>query len=287
MDPQLVITDLDNTLYNWIDYFAPCFRAMVAALEQRTKVGEEELFRQFREVYARYKDPEYSRAPYELELLRHECRERRDQLAHAAFAAFTRARRHHLSAYPSVLNTLRWLKLRNVTIIGVSNAPVREVLLRIRYLRIHGFLDSLVAWQGVSANDYYAAVNIARRSLIDLHVLSDGFRKPNVKAYFIPLAAHGHFDRRTVWVIGDSITIDLFPAQQIGARTAWARYGQNFQSENFETISRLTFWDRDRIAATYSTDSLTPDAVLENFGQLPAVISRRQRTSRATTTAMT
>ena len=24
-----ILTDLDNTIYNWVDFYAPCFRAML------------------------------------------------------------------------------------------------------------------------------------------------------------------------------------------------------------------------------------------------------------------
>jgi len=41
---RLLITDLDNTLYDWITYFANSFRAMVKDLATTLDVEEDLLF---------------------------------------------------------------------------------------------------------------------------------------------------------------------------------------------------------------------------------------------------
>ena len=43
MTLRAVITDLDNTLYDWVAYFIPAFRAMIKALVELTGVPETRL----------------------------------------------------------------------------------------------------------------------------------------------------------------------------------------------------------------------------------------------------
>ena len=48
----VLITDLDNTLYNFVDFFGPAFRAMVHALSKTYGLDEVELVDEFKEVFA-------------------------------------------------------------------------------------------------------------------------------------------------------------------------------------------------------------------------------------------
>src|SRR5262249_37327991 len=131
---RVLITDLDNTLFDWIDYFAPCFRAMVHALAYATKLEEEEIYRQFKEVYTRMETAEYRYAMQELELYRSETPEMQKRLFRAGFVAFSRARKGRLQVYTTVPSTLQWLKQQGVVIIGVTNSWVVDAVARLRKL---------------------------------------------------------------------------------------------------------------------------------------------------------
>ncbi|MHB8628710.1 MAG: HAD family hydrolase [Aggregatilineales bacterium] len=51
MAHSVLITDLDNTLYNWKDFFATSTRAVAHALSRKTEVSEDEIFDDLRELY--------------------------------------------------------------------------------------------------------------------------------------------------------------------------------------------------------------------------------------------
>lgn len=264
----LLITDLDNTLYNWIDYFGPSFRAMLSSVNRSTQHDEALLYDQFRQVYKYHRDPEYWRAPYELEALSGLSWDDRRRIATSALGAFARTRRRHLKTYTGVISTLAYLKRKNVTIVGVSNAPVRQVLLRARFLGLCQYLDALIAWQGVNELDCLQARRLAARRSLDLHTVPDAARKPDAKAYELALCIHQD-DRSEVFVVGDSMQTDLQPARAIGAYAVWARYGHEFSTDNFSTVAGLSFWSESKLAATYASNSLSPDFVLEKFQELP------------------
>jgi FMN phosphatase YigB (HAD superfamily) len=242
---------------------------MLSSVSRSTHYDEALLYDQFRQVYRYHRDPEYWRAPYELEVLSGLSWDDQRRIATCALGAFARTRRRHLKTYVGVTSTLAYLKKKNVTIVGVSNAPVREVFFRARYLGLCQYLDALIAWQGVNELDCLQARKLAARRAIDLHTLPDAARKPDAKAYELAVCIQQGDRSSDVFVVGDSLQTDLLPAREIGACAIWARYGHEFGTDNFSTVAGLSFWSESKLAATYASNSLSPDFVLEKFQELP------------------
>ena len=65
----VLLTDLDNTLYDWTGYFVPSFRAMVVCLSKQTGESVDTLMADFASVFRRHGSVEYSFAIEELETL--------------------------------------------------------------------------------------------------------------------------------------------------------------------------------------------------------------------------
>jgi phosphoglycolate phosphatase len=263
----VLITDLDNTLYDWIDYFGPCFRAMVDELSSAADVHPDELHRQFQAVYSRHQAPEYRWAIRELDFLRSRQPDEVNDLVWSGFSAFVRSRSKHLRLYPGVKETLKTLRARGFAVIGVSNAPIREVLRRVRCLGLHEHLNALVAWEGVHGGDHH----LARRSAPEgfaIRTFTDADQKPSTHPYLEALRCFAPADHDKVLVIGDSVANDLVPGSRIGAVTVWARYGSAYAPENFATVSRLSFWKPDKLKSIYDSEVMRPDEVIDDFTQL-------------------
>src|SRR5258708_11041971 len=96
---RLLITDLDNTLYNLIDYFGPSFRGMVHALSRETKIDEEILNKNFKQVFLKRESLEYGFAVQELEIFQALPPEQVFKLIELAQAVFKRARQKNLKPY--------------------------------------------------------------------------------------------------------------------------------------------------------------------------------------------
>ena len=103
---RLLITDLDNTLYNLIDYFGPSFRGMVHALSRETKIEEEILLNNFKQVFLKRESLEYGFAVQELEITKTLSKENIFTLIKLAQAVFKRARQKNLKPYEGVKETL-------------------------------------------------------------------------------------------------------------------------------------------------------------------------------------
>lgn len=272
----VLLTDLDNTLFNWIDYFAPCFRAMVHALAHATKLDEDEIYRQFQEVYSRLETAEYRRAIQELELYRREPPEVQERLVRAGFVAFSQARKQRLQAYTTVPSTLHWLKRQGVIVIGVTNSWVVDAVGRLRSLGLSRYLDALVAWDGTQSEGGQPAIVPTRPAICRIVPIPSQSRKPSPEGYRAAIACCDIGSRSSLWAIGDSVTNDLVPARELGATTILAKYGGNYDPSNFETILRITHWGAERVRSTYDTTAITPDFVIDDFVQLRGIIPEAQ-----------
>src|SRR4051812_35535164 len=110
---SLVITDLDNTLYDWIAGFVPAFYEMVGVAAPLIGVAEEELLGDLQAVHRKHGDSEH---PFSLletasvqKMLRELSLEERAARLDPAFHAFNKARKKCLLLYPTVHQTLQRL----------------------------------------------------------------------------------------------------------------------------------------------------------------------------------
>jgi len=283
MKRRVVLTDVDNTLFSWIDYFGSCFRALVHAVAREGKFAEDELYDSFQLVFQNEGTVEYKRAIQENLLIKQMEPEQRHRLAYIGWIAFSQAQKRHLRPYPNVIPTLRHLRNDGVYIVAVTNSGGLQAIHRLRQLGLGKLLDGLIAWDhdvagGVeTGGDYHAKVHarLARSGLPWAITLPHDKLKPNVEAYRRALSHLGAASP-SIWIIGDSLEKDLSPASELGAKSVWARYGHQFEEKNFRTLVRITHWSPERIRATYDTSVLTPDYVAEDFSALLNIVGQQQ-----------
>jgi phosphoglycolate phosphatase len=53
MQQKLLITDLDNTLYDWVTFFTASFRSMVTELTSMLETSEDNLLEEFKSIHQR------------------------------------------------------------------------------------------------------------------------------------------------------------------------------------------------------------------------------------------
>src|SRR5262249_9178437 len=122
MKQKLLITDLDNTLYDWVSFFAPSFRSMVGELTKLLGVSEEGLLTEFKAIHQHYSNSEQPFAALELPsvkrrfpgLSRDAVLEKIDPALHR----FNSMRKQTLALYQGVSDTLAELRAEGVKIVG-------------------------------------------------------------------------------------------------------------------------------------------------------------------------
>jgi phosphoglycolate phosphatase len=276
-----ILTDLDNTIYNWVDYFAPCFRAMVHAISANTGMEESIIVGQFQKVFARYGSVEYPFSVQRLEMCQAMSQDRVNVLAQAARVAFGQTRRKRLVPYPGVRETLMWAKANDIAVIAVSNAPWYLGWRRLWRLGLKGLFAGIAAAPGFQIEDDDLIAETAR-------LKQSGFTpalkwetpedelKPNPNMYRTVMQAL-ELDAPRTWIIGDSLAKDIGPALAVGAVGIWARYGATYDARNFQTLLAITHWSEEKIRAVYE-EEVVPTFVVDSFSELMRIIPGRQRT---------
>ncbi|MEO3855793.1 HAD family hydrolase [Acrocarpospora sp. B8E8] len=274
MVPRAVLlTDLDNTLFSWIDYFAPSIRAMVGALSSVTGVPADDIYPQLREVFRRHNAAEHPRVIRELKLYHDRDPVEREEIVRLGQQVFDQARSVNLKAYPGVVAALTELRNHDVVVVGVTSSSVYDAVTRIEMLGLAPLLDTVIAWQGIPGIAPPDHTELARRVVsIPTELL-----KPSCHPYQMALERCDLDKLVPVWVVGDSIANDLIPARAIGARTVWARYGHAYERVNFETILRVTFWDAGKVKSAYDSSIMEPDEIIDDFGQIVELMLGEER----------
>src|SRR5262249_42441199 len=144
---KLLITDFDNTLYDWVSYFAPSFDAMSSALAEITGISKDALLDEFKSVHQRLGTSEQPFAALALSSIRarFEGLDRYELLRtiDPALHAFNVTRQSTLQLYPGVLDALATLRSRGVRVVGHTEAHEINARYRLHRLKIEEFFERL------------------------------------------------------------------------------------------------------------------------------------------------
>ena len=149
---RMLITDLDNTLYDWVTFFANAFKVMVTELSKQIDVKEEQLLTEFKAIHQRYETSEQPFAILELpSVLRHFGKLPRGDLVRALdgpLHAFNSSRKRRLKLYESVAPTMKALDSKGSVVVGHTEAIAVNAYYRLRLLDIVDYFRRLYSLEG-------------------------------------------------------------------------------------------------------------------------------------------
>jgi len=267
-DISLVITDLDNTLYDWLAAFVPAFYEMASIAAPLLEVSSEELLGDLQAVHRRHGDSEHPFALLETNAVKNkfggELPEAAASALDPAFHAFNRARKKNLALYPGVYRTLQEFSNSGVRVVAFTDARVINSLFRLQRLDIKHFISRL-----------YAPAHIDRKFESDgddfVRILPHQDRKPNPRGLLEICSDYG-VDKSNAVYVGDSLVRDIYMAREAGLHSAWAKYGTLYDKSLWQKLVRVTHWtdedvEREKLLKEEAAGVL-PDCVLNEFGDL-------------------
>jgi phosphoglycolate phosphatase len=270
---RILVTDLDNTLYDWVGFFAKAFAAMVDEAVLILEVDREVLLDDLKAVHQHNHESE---RPWSLAETNTATRRwpnadlaQRIILLDGAFHAFNRVRKNHLKLYPAVATTLRCIQTACVPIIGHTEATVPNALFRVRHLGVTDLFSRLYAT--ASSNPDRSAekpdCNFHERVISVPRVI----HKPDPRVLLDICSEFGVVPQEVLYV-GDSISRDIGMAQQIGMHAAWAAYGTHHDPKDWSTLVRVTHWTDEDVARTEAArerfGDAQPEVRLESFADI-------------------
>lgn len=286
-EKRALITDLDGTVYNWIDAIAPSFRAMIHALARVTSLDESTLYESFRRVYQKHGTLEYAFAVQELDIwnnLNWDQEKVNTVALTAARGAFRRVRRNRLKLFPDVKSTLGWMRNEGILVVGYTLAPNHQAQKRLRFLMIDRYFDYLLcpirrAIPESAPLDVIAGQNTNKPASFVKSILEfdDDQRKPDPGFLLMFMQEHKFAPQRT-YLVGDSIEKDVLVAQRAGIHDIWAKYGSLLvNSKNIETIRRISTYSPKEIEDNrILRETVKPTFVINNFSELKSILGSKQ-----------
>jgi FMN phosphatase YigB (HAD superfamily) len=288
---RLVVTDMDNTLYSWIDYIVPAVEAMVAAVVHATGWPRLKVVQALKQVYTRHESNEYPYALQESSLFVEfpEFGSFDKLVIDPARAAFSEARRKYLRPYKGVVETLTELRRRQVVVVALTDAPRNPAEQRAKRLGIDSLLAALYTMPGfqfpaapdgsalVAPDILQKEVKGEYRAACPVIELPRTFEKPNPLGLQQVLAERG-VEPHEVLVVGDSLQKDVAVAQLVGCHDCWAEYGTYVSLEYRERLDIISSAAITRRHAASVYEGVGPVAkathVLSNYAQVLELVDR-------------
>lgn len=282
---KLVITDLDNTLYNWVDYFVPSFSAMLEELVRITGIDEATLKDSFKRVYQRHGTTEYAFSIQELDVL--ESRNAGLTLSEVlakydtAIRAFRRMRRKTLCLYGGVSSTLLDLRRQGRKIAAHTDAMMFYAESRLKQLEIEDLFDALVAPRdhglppGARFEDvrYHRTRDAYEARIPVKRALDPGILKPNPQCLLDIVKTFG-VDPKQALYIGDSLSKDVQMAQLAGVHDVYAAYGKHHSADYYRKLVEITHWTEEDVAREKELQavSVKPSFTISSFAETLSLI---------------
>jgi FMN phosphatase YigB (HAD superfamily) len=255
---SVLITDLDNTLFDWVHLWHSCFSAMLEKIADISGISDDRLKSEIKEVHQKHGTSEYAFLIEELPSLQRKYQnEDLTKIFAPALAAYREQRRKELRLYPSVAESLLKIKGTGAKIIGYTESMAFYSNYRVRRLGLDGIFDvifspkdhDLPKGMGVDQLRKYPAARYEFQHTDHQHTPA-GELKPN-KDILLSIVRHIGAAPEDCVYVGDSLIKDVAMAKDAGVSDAWAKYGQSQTTAGYKLLREVTHWtdadvDRER-----------------------------------------
>lgn len=280
---SVLITDLDNTLFDWVEIWYQPFNAMLEKLVSSSNIPRQQLINEIRTVHQKHGTSEYAFLIEELpslqingELSYEEIINKYNDVIHA----YRTARKKSLKLYPSVLDTLKVLKTKGVLIVAYTESMAFYTNYRMRNLGLDGVIDYLYSpkdhdlpkdFTPEQARKYPA--QFYEMKFTEHRHTPIGELKPNPKVLLDIISEIGAFPHQCLYV-GDSLMKDVAMAREAGVFDVHALYGTAYDRKEYELLRQVSHWLPEQVENEkdfLKNQSITATYILEvSFSEILA-----------------
>jgi FMN phosphatase YigB (HAD superfamily) len=272
---SILVTDLDDTLYDWVSLWHASFTAMLNQLLKDTGLPQEQLEADFKAVFTKHQTSEYAFAIQELPsvVAAYPGEDLRKRFS-KAIDAFRTARNANLELFPTVRETLLTLKKAGCLIVGYTESQSFHTIRRLKKLRLDGVLDYLYSSPDHDLPAPAEELRLYDQSEYQLHQTvhrqtEKGALKPNPQVLLKIVRELGG-EVATSAYVGDKLPKDVGMAQDAGLLDLHASYAVSLDDPKYAQLRRVTHWtaaavEREKVA---TPKHIVPAHRLETFGDL-------------------
>ncbi len=271
---DLIVFDLDNTLYDWYEAFIPAFYVMVDFATTILSCDREKLLTELKAVHVKYHNVEHPFSLLETPSFQFfSSRVGSDAALNAidpAFHAFNRVRRESLHLFPDTIETLTALRDQSIQLVAFTDSSYFSAVGRVDRLGLNAFFSTIYCREksAGSINSRFKA-----RSNNDDHIRNMVIELPAQETKPNPDVLRDIVSREStamnkVAYVGDSLAKDILMAKRAGCLAVWAKFGSRVSAEMYEKLVRISHWSNQDIERerTFAREAMgvRPDVICES-----------------------
>lgn len=277
---RALITDIDNTLFDWFTMWHRSFSVMMTVVSEISNLSVEELCVSAKKVHQKYGTAEYAFLLEELEPLLHRypSKEELRKSMEPAIQAYRAERDKCMQLYPGVLDTLRAVKAKGMRVFAFSESKAYYSSYRIVQLGLDGVVDIVYCPEDHELPDDHASSNLLKDT--QCHVLEGAFKKPNPEI-LLKILSDANLNPEEVLYVGDSKSKDIKMAIDSGVDYLWFEHGSahlSARKEDYDLLKAVTHWtdaevEAERVLAEDSKKmDISPKRVIHAYSDVLAYL---------------
>ncbi len=292
---KLLVMDIDNTVFDWVDYYVNAFGGLLSTVADTIKVPYATLAAQAKEVFAAHGSIEYPFAVQELPAVNEHYGDDIDRMLSECVdpsrVVFKALAVKHMVLYPGVAETLQQIRtaFRGMPIVALTDAPRYVAMWKLNKLGILPMFDAVYGLSDprLPTSAKLGRVKVDARILLKhlqqndfgftgkIRILPDDYEKPGVRGLKTVLMDFDQDEpatkRQQVLWLGDNLRKDIGLGVRLGVKTAWAKYGANIPPPLLQKLHEfsppLNIHKNANLTAEHP-ESPVADLVLESFSDI-------------------
>ena len=263
---KILITDLDDTLYDWIGFFIPAFYGLVDEIASITGISKDVLLAEYKKKHQYYGSVEYPFVTLTLPSIQKKysslCDDEIKKVLNEAFHKFNSIRKQKLKLYEGVQDTLQKLKEHNISIVGFTESSPENGFYRLKRLGVSDYFSRVYT----STTKYQAPYPLDEKiRMVDT-------KKPDKKV-LLEICQFEQCNPSEAIYIGDSLTKDIFMANSAGVTSILIQHPKE-PNDYYQKLVDITSWtDEDfereiRLKEECKEKNIHADYVINQFKDL-------------------
>ncbi|HGS5286041.1 HAD-IA family hydrolase [Vibrio cholerae] len=281
---SVLITDLDNTLFDWFDIWRSTFIPMLNRTVEISGIPREQLIKEIKLIHQKHGTAEYAFVLQEVPSLLsmygtpHNIMEKLNDAIHAARSN----RLQHLKLYQGVYDTLSELRARRIKVIAYTESKQWYTKYRLKRFGLDHFIDHVYSPQ----DHEIIPIRDGERTEFNFdHTkfshTAPGELKPNPKL-LLHIIKEQNLNKDECVYIGDSEFKDVNMAIAAGVTSVYAKYGTGHFSDerqkDYDVLREVTHWSDEEVAAERKLkesveEHYKADYSIDNFSELLNIIN--------------
>ena len=246
-----------------MEAYTESIMAQISFISNETSIDEKKLQNSFKKVFKKYGSVEVPYAVYELDIWKKTGIDitKRKNIQETSCSLFMLTLKKTLKLYPTVLETLKWAKSKNITIVGLSDAFSYWINARLEILGIIDYFDKVFATKDdvIKTEKFYQHEKICS--------VTANLNKPNPDI-INRIKDSYNIEMQPIFIVGDSIGKDIKLAEETGIYGIWAKYGTIHKKGYGTYLSKLTPWQK----GIYNNTTIKPKYTISSFDEIIKII---------------